>query len=355
MLTLPHSSQLTVAKLAASFANTSATYKFYWLLAIIESVEQGEQYIPKRKLFARMIANAWYTVNYFKVSFGKQDSIQDAVKEILESEPLLTVDSKKEYLLNILGNSDSKITKQCLNHFNLNVPHWFLSPWFSKAGLQNDSQYKKYIYNASQNFENNCLYALYDTHIEVNGIWVDYIKQNARVLKDFCYWNLCLFLQTRNPNVPDIPNKIIQPVFRNTLAKQRKDYWNIVFNELGTIDCIFTNEPLTKESYALDHFVPHAFVSHDLMWNLIPIDPVFNCKKSDKLPSIEKHFNKFFDLQKEAYQIVKSHNARSKFLEEYLTIFPVLDSADDFAYQRYKENIQPLVSIAGNNGFGYLQ
>ncbi len=98
MLTLPHFTELPVTKLAASFANTSATYKFYWLLAIIESVEQREQHIPKRKLFARMIANAWYTVNYFKVSFGKQDLIQDAVKEILKTEKL-TIDIKKSDLI----------------------------------------------------------------------------------------------------------------------------------------------------------------------------------------------------------------------------------------------------------------
>lgn len=352
MLTLPHSSQLPIAKLAGAFSNTSATYKFYWLLAIVELVENGERQIPKRKLFGRMIANAWYTVNYFKVSFGKQDLIQDAVKTILHTEHL-TIDSKKSDLIIRLEHSQNKETINRLNHFNLNVPHWFLSPWFSKAGLANDSQYKKYIYSASQEFQNDCLYALYETHIMINENWVDYINQNARVLKDFCYWNLCLFLQVRNPNVPDIPNKIIQPSLRSSLTKQRNEYWNIVFKE-QPIKCIFTDKPLEVKSYALDHFVPHAFVSHDLMWNLIPIDPIFNCQKSDKLPSIEKHFDKFFDVQKTAFQIVTSHNSKSKFLEEYLTIFPVLDSVNDFAYQRYKETIQPLVSIAGNNGFGFL-
>lgn len=90
------------------------------------------------------------------------------------------------------------------------------------------------------------------------------------------------------------------------------------------------------------------------MWNLIPIDPGFNCQKSDKLPSMEKYFDKFFEVQKEAFQIVKSHNAKNKLLEDYLTIFPVLDKIEDFGYQRYKESVQPLVSIAGNNGFEWL-
>ena len=91
---LPYSDSLPVQRLAASFANTSATYKFYSLIAIIESVENGIVQIGKRELFSTMIANAWYTVNYFHVSFGKQDLIQHAVQSILVNERL-TVDSKK--------------------------------------------------------------------------------------------------------------------------------------------------------------------------------------------------------------------------------------------------------------------
>lgn len=55
MTALPHAAHLPTAKLAGVFANTSATYKFYWLLAIIELAEQGEAQLSKRALFARMI------------------------------------------------------------------------------------------------------------------------------------------------------------------------------------------------------------------------------------------------------------------------------------------------------------
>lgn len=97
-MNLPHSHNLPVSKLAASFGNTSATYKFYWLLAILELLEEGQTTIPKRHLFARMIGNAWYTVNYFHVSFGKQDLIQQAVQSILEQERL-TIDIKKGLII----------------------------------------------------------------------------------------------------------------------------------------------------------------------------------------------------------------------------------------------------------------
>ena len=352
-MNLPHAGNLPVAKLAASFGNTSATYKFYWLLAILELAEEGYITLPKRNLFARMIGNAWYTVNYFHVSFGKQDLIQQAVHSILEHERL-TIDIKKSLLLSILEKSDQKVTQQTLYHFNKNVPHWFLSPWFAKVVGENDVTYRKRIYASSQVFENECLYALYDDHIVINPNWVEYLKANAKILKDFIYWNLTLFLQTRNPNVPDIANKLIRPPFRGSLTNQRKNYWDIVFRELGTVDCIFTNTALTIDKYALDHFIPHAFVSHDLIWNLVPIDTVFNSTKSDKLPSMETHFDGFFNLQKTAFEIIHHHSPKSKLLEEYLTLFPELHNIQQFEYGRFKEGIQPLVTIAHNNGFGYL-
>ncbi|WP_262896768.1 hypothetical protein [Flavobacterium macrobrachii] len=35
-------------------------------------------------------------------------------------------------------------------------------------------------------------------------------------------------------------------------------------------------------------------------------------------------------------------------------LFPDLSSKESFDYTRFKENIQPLITIAHNNGFGYL-
>ena len=109
-MNLPQAGDLPVAKLAASFGNTSATYKFYWLIAIIEAVENGSTTIKKRTLFSSMIANSWYTVNYFKVSFGKQDLIQQAVETILRTEKL-TIDLRKDVLCEVLKNSDNAVTK----------------------------------------------------------------------------------------------------------------------------------------------------------------------------------------------------------------------------------------------------
>jgi hypothetical protein len=56
-----------------------------------------------------------------------------------------------------------------------------------------------------------------------------------------------------------------------------------------------------------------------------------------------------------AFEIVKCHNSKNKYLEEYLTIFPNLEDSHGFDYLRYKESIQPLIMIASNNGFSLMK
>jgi hypothetical protein len=351
-MNLPPLNFLPTHHLASVFRSTSATYKYYWLLAIIELAEEGHLKLEKKKLFARMISNSWYTINYFHVSFGKQDNLQMAVEAILKIEKL-TIDIDKGTLETFLELSQNKETINQLMHFDKNVPHWFLSPWFPKLPKESDTSQRNRIYSDSQSFFNDSLYALHKNFIVINPIWVDYLKSNAKIIKDFCYWNLTLFLQVRNPNVPDITNKLIKPATRASLIKQTNQYWKLVFQELGSIDCIFTNTKLhfDPRNFALDHFIPHAFVSHDLIWNLLPIESRFNSIKSDKLPIFNQHFDKFFELQKIAFEINKHHNAKSKFMEEYLTIFPNINHFDKV---KFSETIQPLITIASNNGFPYL-
>jgi hypothetical protein len=158
-----------------------------------------------------------------------------------------------------------------------------------------------------------------------------------------------LFLQVKNPNVPDIPNKLIKPASRNNLTKQRK-YWDIVIDELGTVNCIYTKRALIKGDFAVEHFIPYNFVSHDLMWNLIPADKVFNNSKSDKLPRLETYFDNFFAMQKQAIDIIREKSPTNKFLEDYLSVF----SSMDISEQKYRECLEPLITLASNNGFQFM-
>ena len=114
---LPESKELPVNLLAACFNKTSATYKFYWLLSILQAAENGTFKVTKRELFSRMISNSWYTVNYFNVSFGKQDLIQDAIRSINSFESI-TIDEKRETVFQKLYTTKNTDTEKLLWHFN---------------------------------------------------------------------------------------------------------------------------------------------------------------------------------------------------------------------------------------------
>lgn len=284
-MTLPDQAKLPIHLLAACFNKTSATYKFYWFLSLLSQVEIGKTSISKQDLFAGMISQAWFTINYFHISFGKQDKLQQAIEQIKTLEGL-TIDADRNLIFRTLCATKNLATLKELWYFNSEVPHRFLGPWF-KADEINTT------YQISRTFTNNCPYALFQDHIELNSKWVEYLSKNARVLKDFCNWNLALYLQAKNPNVPDIAGKLTRSAVRKGLFAQRSKFWDIVLAELESVNCIYTGNRLTVGRYAVEHFLPYAFVSHNLIWNLIPADRSFNSSKSDKLPLLDKHFDAF--------------------------------------------------------------
>jgi hypothetical protein len=341
---LPFSPDINNNALASIFNYTSATYKFYWFLAIVEEVESGDKEIQKDRLFARMISNAWYPIKYFRLSFGSQDHISQLINDFFNSTSLRVSDDKAEIRKCLIETKDITILKK-LYHLDKNVPHKFLSPWFKGS--------KKSIYESSQLDFQNSIYHLFKNYITVNDNWYDYIRLNAKVIKDFIYWNLALFIQARNPSTPDVINKLIKPAKRNSLTKQRNKFWNIYLEKRPETKCIFTNEPLNPKNYHVDHFVPYSFVSHDLIWNLIPINSNFNTSKSNKLPLVKKYFDSFYELQNDAIQVLGKSMPRN-FKEEYLSVFPNFEDDKQINYSQYKDVISPLITVAHNNGFEYL-
>lgn len=331
-MNLPNHHKLEISKLSSCFKNTSATYKFYWFLAIIEAVENNKKKIQKEELFARMISNAWYTINYFHVSFGKQDKIEQTIHSIKEIESI-KIDESKVKIKRILKNSKNKETQRLLWHFDNQVSHYFLTPWIQSGGSKADRMKR------STEGKYKAPYILKQDHIQIDSTWYEYFRLNSGILKDFCYWNLSLFLQSRNPNVPDIPNKLIRPALRGSLSKHKKHFWDIVVGEMNGVDCIYTGKKLYKGDYAVEHFIPFQFVTHDQMWNLIPADPSFNSSKSDKLPPLDKYFDKFYTLHKNAIEIIHSSNPKNEFLEDYLTVF----NSYDISREQYFERMEPLV------------
>jgi len=70
MSSLPSESQLPTQHLAGAFANVTNSYKFLWFLAILDEIDDNVTLrISIPKLLGRMVAIAWYPVNYFRLNF----------------------------------------------------------------------------------------------------------------------------------------------------------------------------------------------------------------------------------------------------------------------------------------------
>ena len=105
---LPSEGIVDVARLSRIYDNTTATYKFYWFVSIINLISAN----PDRRVFsfeeiiAGMIAEAWYPIHYFRLSFRKLDSLES---NILELQRLLDIpiDANKDVVREtILKNAE---------------------------------------------------------------------------------------------------------------------------------------------------------------------------------------------------------------------------------------------------------
>ena len=349
---IPQSDILTTNRLGKIFSNTVATYKYFWFVSIMQiHAKTDNPRIDVWDIVIRMVANAWYPIHYFRLSFGKSDSLFEIVME-LQRITQIPIDANAETIIEGLTErlQDKQICK-LLNILTLNVPYRFLRPWI-------DTSDDKEMVRRSQAFENGCLYSLHketgDFYIILNLDWNQYLHSHYNILVDFAYWNLTLFLQARNPNVPAIPNKLIRPEVRNSLTKQH-NYWDMVMNIGGPIRCIYTNTELYPDDYDLDHFIPWSFVSHDLLWNLIPSDGSINSSKSNKLPELDFYLPKLADLQHHSLQLILNADTEPKVLEDFISLGYTareLANMDDVRFRElYERTFNPINQIALNMGF----
>lgn len=338
---------LSNSRLSQVFKNTTATYKFYWFLSLLEiHAKQNKEIIAFDEIIVNMIAMSWYPIHYFRISFGKSDSMYESIMR-LHQKTNLTIDANREKICDrLLELKERSDVRKELNLFATNVPYRFLSPWIKYTSDKN-------VIHDSQLFLNDCPYSIKDNCIIINPQWSDYLRDNCKILMDYCYWNLAQFLEVRNPNVPDIPGKLIKPAERRSLSEQRK-FWNVVLRQIGPINCIYTGKELSLD-YDLDHFIPWSFVSHDLLWNLLPTDSSINSSKSNKLPDTEKYLPPFARYQQDAMKVIYAIDSSNRLLEDYQNLGPsVADlismSEGDF-YRTYYKTVSPMMQIAENMGF----
>jgi len=309
-----------------------------------------------------MVILSWYPANYFKISFGPSDQLRKLIYELSEQSGLIKPDSPKQLIrqeIRRLFNENTEVKKSITNLTNF-VPFRLLQPFFSAdlKGEKDSSKNKKTLLLAKERFQD--LKPLYQFNDNTDGIilhdsWRNYFLINFKIIEGFCLWHLARFLQKKNPNTPNVNEKIISKPQRNSLNDARK-IWQDVIRE-NDLFCPFSEIKLGKD-FHIDHYLPWSFVLHDQIWNLIPINSRINSVKSNKIPDIQEHFTNYSEIQYTLLGYLLT-NKKKKYLEDYVTNFHLnhqqLSALSEEGFStKLHENITPLAQLALNAGFEKL-
>lgn len=358
---LPNHQKLEIQKLSTVFKSTSTSYKFYWFYSLLKVIEQNKSEIEMKDLFIQMVVNVWYPNHYFKINFGVQDKLGKLANEALEIEELnLQIDTKATVLTRQLSNFINENPKHSFSENLLKisdyVPFRFIRPWFEAEvkGMKDGKLNRTIKALATVGTSYKSPYYFDNDRLVFDEDWFNYFRQHLKIMQDFCLWNLLKYLQKRNPNVPNIAAKLFPPNSKDrSLATQHTFWKSIIEHQNQSIQCIYSKQII--KDYALDHFIPWSFVTHNQLWNLVPIPQSVNSQKSNNLPKLDLYFEPFADLQYQAFRIGYDLNLK-KSLEDYLEVFNTeLKQIRKFSENDFKtklrQQIEPLSQIAANMGF----
>jgi len=241
------------------------------------------------------------------------------------------------------------------------VPYRLLSVFFESELRGKTDQRKNYLITqlAEKHFDDTKpFYRICEsdrrTYLECHPSWRGYFIENYAIVSGWFRWEWLKFLQTRNPNIPSISNKVFAPKIRSPLTDQKK-YWKEIIST-NRFYCVFSEEILNEQNCALDHCIAWSFVCHDQLWNLIPVKKSANSAKKNHIPDMV-YLEKFIEMQVRGLVLAKgifSENTWGKmtgsFVEDMQLEHRELLSARAVA-DAYHRIIPPLMDLAGNSGF----
>lgn len=349
--------QIDAVSLGHVFDRTTATYKYLWFLAILDSVcsdqahidSEGCARIPISDLYLLMIAKSWVPTQRFRLNFGRWDNITEIVNQLKSSKLFVSQDSDSELdakrsLESFRQTYPAEFNTLIYKRLDRYVKDKFLTPF-------KDSSLSLYSINKRNDiFE-----------IQVPAPWVNYLRDHYILLKDFALWNFSSFLEKRNQNVPGLAFKL-SFLKREGLQTQTK-FWRPYIEENHVVTDIYGNSLCDSGTldFALDHFLPWHFLAHNEIWNLTPSNPRINASKSDLLPDTERFVPR---LAKQHQDLIRFHlrygTSSKTFFDQYENFFgcavgDIAELAPEDLTDLFESRFKPLEQTALNMGFKQWQ
>ncbi|NEP12840.1 MAG: hypothetical protein F6K14_22085 [Symploca sp. SIO2C1] len=373
---LPKSDTVDVSTLSRLLKKTTNSYKYLFFISILDILERrqfdGLSPISFKEIVIEILANAWYSHTYFKLSFGRQDKIANKLDYLnidISDTKIIFQDTDKRHLRRTISN---KPIDDIVSKLKRYVPFLLIRPFFeqelkiAKAGREKrtnpgeDEQeiinlaeklfdFKKPLYHFDASLYKDC------SAVILHPEWISYLENNYSIVRAWVCWEWLKYMQQRNPNVPAVANKLFPPQERGSLNNQ-KSYWKLILKQ-NNLQCIYSKRTLSSSVFSLDHYLPWSFVAHDQPWNLIPTFPEINSSKSNNLPA-DDYFDEFVNLQYLGLSVSKGIMGIQKwsnYVEPYIADLKISDQNNLLNLQilksAYQSTLTPLMSIAIRQGF----
>ena len=295
----------------------SYCYKFYWLEAIVQLISEDKRETTYNDIINEMIANAWYSVLEFHVHLSGiwgdgdiKDSLEKAVLKLHKLTGLPSNVSKVE-IKNKIAEFDKELHGEKIT-LTQNVPYkalsGFANRYSERIDLNSSAGKMMAYYNRINSIESPMPYTFGEQKgleriIIFHESWIQMIQDNMVAILGWIQYEKVRWLQNNNPEVPGLVYKLAPLDDKMRKLGFVRKLWDGVLNTTKIID-VFKEEPIKKESYDVDHFIPWSFVMNDELWNLMPIDSSLNSSKSNRLPQWDKFFIRFAQNQYTMYELV---------------------------------------------------
>lgn len=303
-------------------------YKFYWLEAIVQLISEDKKEATYNEIINEMIANAWYSVLEFHIHLSGiygdgeiKDSLENAVLKLHKLSDLPSNASKVEIKNKIVEfNIELHREKMTLTQ---KVPHKALSGFANRGSERIDLDSSAGKMRAYYNRINETVGPLPYTFGEQNGLerkiifnelWIQMIQDNMVAILGWIQYEKARWLQNNNPDVPGIVYKLAPMDDKMRKLGHVRKLWKGVL-DLASIEDVFKDKPIRKDAFDIDHFIPWSFVMNDELWNLMPVDPLLNSSKSNRLPIWDAFFIRFAKNQYTMYELVHKKTVIRKLYE----------------------------------------
>lgn len=248
-----------------------------------------------KELVDEMIADAWYMVTEYHLNLGPKDTLESLVTLIKQKNPELKSKEEKTVIIDFLKNTEDKELMSKKRALTYNVPYRLQSPFLENLkGKDWNVGETKLIEKINQ--ENRLIYYFtalngLATKIIIQKDWAEYIVKNQQIIWGWLEYNMILYIQKRNPNVPGIADKLYPPKERK--LEKIKNYWKLILS-LEPIREIYGDEILTEQNISIDHFVPWSYVAHAVIFILYK--PVGNGIIEKVLKNTDSRIERFISL-----------------------------------------------------------